>query len=169
MLVSRSPARRHVKGFTLIELITAIVVLAILVGLALPSFRSFVLNQRIRNASFDLMASLTLARSEAITRATTVSFTKGSTTWDQGWTVTDGTAPVIQNQEAYSGLSITDSASLGAVSYGKDGRPVVPAGTTDPRLTKFTVAPSVAISGVSCRIISVGLSGVPSSSVGACP
>ncbi|SEB14181.1 GspH/FimT family pseudopilin [Variovorax sp. YR216] len=162
MLVSRSSARRHVTGFTLIELITTVVVLAVLVGVALPSFRSFVINQRLRNASFDMMASLTLARSEAITRARTVSFTKGSTSWDKGWTVTDGTAPVIQNQEAYSGLSITDSASLGAVSYGKDGRAVT-------ANTKFTVAPSVAISGVSCRFISIGLSGVPSSSVGACP
>lgn len=162
MLVGRSHGGRNVRGFTLIELITTIVVLAILVGLALPSFRSFVANQRIRNASFDLMASLTLARSEAITRATTVSLTKGSSSWDQGWTVTDGSTPAAQVQQAYSGLSITDSASLSAVSYGKDGRAV----TTS---TTFTVAPAAAISGVKCRFVSIGLSGMPSSSVGACP
>lgn len=162
MLVSWGPSRRRVcGGFTLIELVTAIVVLAILVGLALPSFRSFIVNQRIRNASFDLMASLILARSEAISRARTVSLTKGSPTWDQGWTVTDGTTPVIQVQSAYNSLSITDSTVLAAVSYGKDGRTITAS-------TKFTIAPSVAISGVNSRCVSIGLSGMPSSSAGAC-
>jgi type IV fimbrial biogenesis protein FimT len=164
MLVSRNHCRRHPRGFTLIELVTAITVFAVLTTLALPNFRQFVANQRIRNVSFDLMAALTLARSEAITRATTISLLKGSTSWDQGWKVaTSPTDPApIQVQAAYSNLLITDSASLGAVSYGRDGR----ATTTS---TKFTIAPSTPMTGVNSRCISIGLSGVPSSSVGACP
>ncbi|VTU16765.1 type II secretion system protein H [Variovorax sp. SRS16] len=163
MLVSRGHRRRHARGFTLIELVTTITVMAVFAGLALPSFREFVANQRIRNVSFDLMASLTLARSEAVTRGIPVTLKQSSTSWDQGWKViaTDASNTIIQNQEAYKGLSITDSASLGAVSYGKDGRAVTAS-------TKFTVAPLITMTGVNSRCISIGLSGVPSSSMGAC-
>lgn len=169
MLVTRSHQRRHVRGFTLIELITAITVMAIFAGLALPSFREFVANQRIRNVSFDLMASLVLARSEAVTRSRnmTVAKTTAGTSWDKGWQVVDPSvgstdpAHLVQNQEGVKNLTITDSAALDVITYGKDGRTV----TTS---TKITIAPSTSMSGVSSRCISIGLSGVPSSSVGAC-
>jgi len=159
MLVSHG-SKHRARGFTLIELVTTVTVMAVLAGIALPSFRAFVANQRVRNVSFDLMAALTLARSQAVTRNGSVTLKKTGTAWDGGWTVTDGTN-TFQNQEAYKNLSITDSAGLAAVTYGKDGRAV----TTS---TKFTVAPSTSTSGVSSRCIAIGLSGVPSSTVGAC-
>ncbi|KQU85315.1 hypothetical protein ASC78_08155 [Variovorax sp. Root318D1] len=159
MLVGRR-SKLRAQGFTLIELVTTITVMAILAGLALPSFSAFVANQRIRNVSFDLMAALTLARSQAVTRNTSVSLQKVGTAWDGGWRVSDGTL-TFHNQEAYKNLSITDSQDLGAITYGKDGRTV----TTS---TKFTIAPSSEVSGVSSRCVSIGLSGVPSSSTGAC-
>lgn len=164
MLVSHRPRRRRAQGFTLIELVTAITMMAILAGLALPSFREFVANQRLRSASFDLMAALTLARSEAVTRNVNVSLAKATagTAWDKGWHVlAAGTTQPIQNQEALKNLTITDSAALDSITYGKDGRAL----TTS---TRFTIAPSTTISGVSSRCVSIGLSGVPSSSVGAC-
>jgi type IV fimbrial biogenesis protein FimT len=159
MLVGRR-SKLRTQGFTLIELVTTITVMAILAGLALPSFSAFVANQRIRNVSFDLMAAMTLARSQAVTRNTSVSLQKVGTDWDGGWRVSDGTL-TFHNQEAYKNLSITDSQDLGAITYGKDGRTV----TTS---TKFTIAPSSEVSGVSSRCVSIGLSGVPSSSTGAC-
>jgi type IV fimbrial biogenesis protein FimT len=165
MLVSQRDLRRRGRGFTLIELVTTITVMAILAGLALPSFRSFVVNQRLRNASFDLMATLTLVRSEAVTRGNNVSMTKTTAgpDWDQGWKVFDTAPPNVQLQlqDAYKNILITDSAGLDTITYGKDGRTVTAS-------TKFTVAPSTATNGVSSRCISIGLSGVPSSSVGAC-
>jgi type IV fimbrial biogenesis protein FimT len=159
MLVGRRSQHRS-RGFTLIELVTTITVMAILAGIALPSFSAFIASQRIRNVSFDLMAAITLARSQAVTRNGNVSLQKIGTAWDGGWKVSDGTL-TFHNQEAYKNLSITDSAGLGAITYGKDGRTVT-AGT------RFTIAPATAVSGVSARCVSIGLSGVPSSSTGAC-
>jgi len=159
MLVSRR-AKSCARGFTLIELVTTITIMTILAGIAVPSFSAFVANQRIRNVSFDLMAALTLARSQAVTRNTSVSLQKVGTDWDGGWRVTDGTLR-FHDQEAYKNLSITNSQGLSAITYGKDGRTV----TTS---TKFTIAPSPEMSGVSSRCVSIGLSGVPSSSTGAC-
>ena len=159
MLVGRR-LKLRARGFTLIELVTTITVMAILAGLALPSFSAFIANQRIRNVSFDLMAAITLARSQAVTRNTNVSLQRVGTEWDGGWRVTDGTLR-FHDQEAYKNLSITDSQGLGAITYGKDGRTVTAS-------TKFTIAPSPEVSGVSSRCVSIGLSGVPSSSTGAC-
>ncbi|HKX41945.1 MAG TPA: GspH/FimT family pseudopilin [Burkholderiaceae bacterium] len=160
MLVSRPRSPRRAAGFTLIELVTAITVMAILATLATPSFQVFVANQRIRNASFDLMATLSLVRSQAITLNANVDLQRTGSRWDAGWKVTDGTS-TFQLQEAYKNISITDSGSLAAVTYGRDGRTVT-AGT------RFTIAPSVAISGVTSRCVSLGLSGVPSSRQGPC-
>jgi type IV fimbrial biogenesis protein FimT len=160
MLVSRRRTRRHVRGFTLIELVTVITVMGVLAALALPSFSAFIANQRIRNVSFDLMAALTLARSEAVTRNRSVDLTKTGSAWDEGWEVKDSTN-VYQKQQAYKNLAMSDSADLDVITYGNDGRTL----TTS---TKFTVAPSATIAGVSSRCISIGLNGLPSSSMGAC-
>jgi type IV fimbrial biogenesis protein FimT len=106
------------------------------------------------------MAALTLARSEAVTRNRSVDLKRSGTSWDRGWTVEEGTR-TFHRQEAYKDLAISDSSGLGVITYGKDGRTV----TTS---TKFTIAPTTAIAGVSSRCISVGLNGLPSSSMGAC-
>ncbi len=162
MLVKKGPStlRRRTGGFTLIELVTVITIMAVLAGLAAPSFSSFIANQRIRNTSFDLMAALMLARSEAVTRNGNVSFVKAGDEWSAGWKVQVGGNDIL-NQQALNNLSITDSASLGTITYGKDGR-------TSTGSTRFTIAPASEMSGVSSRCISISTSGLPSSRVGAC-
>src|SRR5688572_26386195 len=67
--VSNSPAQR---GFTLLELMVTLAVMAILIALALPSFRDVSMNLRMSGLVSDLMADLALARSEAIKRNLTV-------------------------------------------------------------------------------------------------
>lgn len=150
------------RGFTLIELIFTITVMAVLASLAAPSFREFITTQRIRNASFDLMAALTLVRSEAITRNASVGLLRSGSTWDGGWKVSaDGGTTALLNQQAYSGLTITDSAALSQITYGKDGRSTTAS-------TKFTIAPATAMRGVTSRCVAIGLSGVPSTRMGGC-
>ena len=160
MRVGRRRTRRHVRGFTLIELVTVITVMGVLAAIALPSFRAFVANQRIRNVSFDLMAALTLARSEAVTRNRSVDLAKTGSAWDEGWEVKDS-VNVFHRQQAYKNLAISDSSDLDVITYGKDGRTV----TTS---TKFTIAPSATTAGDNSRCISIGLSGLPASSMGGC-
>jgi type IV fimbrial biogenesis protein FimT len=67
--ISGSGAQR---GFTLIELMVTVAVLAILVMLAAPSFRNAIMNVRMSAQVNDLMSDLALARSEAIKRNLTV-------------------------------------------------------------------------------------------------
>jgi type IV fimbrial biogenesis protein FimT len=61
-----SRANRGSLGFTLIELMIALALAGVIVGLALPSARAFVRNDRLASASNDLLRSFQHARSEAI-------------------------------------------------------------------------------------------------------
>jgi type IV fimbrial biogenesis protein FimT len=56
------------RGFTLIELMVALAVMAIVLGFAVPGFQSMVNSNRLAGASNELMASLQTARMEAIRR-----------------------------------------------------------------------------------------------------
>lgn len=95
-----STTRRHVRerGFSLIELMVTIAVVAILLGVALPSFAETLARNRIASTANDLMAGMNLARLEAIRRNATagVCASKSGTacdggTWDTHWVVFVGT------------------------------------------------------------------------------
>ena len=87
--------RHKQPGFTLIELIITLAIAAILMAVAIPSFQSFVLNNRISAQANDFMASIGLTRSEAVKRATRVTICKSANgtscatagSWAQGWIV----------------------------------------------------------------------------------
>jgi type IV fimbrial biogenesis protein FimT len=87
------------QGFTLIELMVTVAVLAILLGLAAPSFRETLLNSKTATQTNDLVAALNLAKSEANKRGFAVSVcaardanrdscrTANPGDWSNGWLV----------------------------------------------------------------------------------
>src|SRR4030066_1839600 len=66
------PNFRQSFGFTLIELVVAMAVAAILVVVAVPNLRSFIQNGRLITQTNDRVGDLGLARSEAIKRRANV-------------------------------------------------------------------------------------------------
>lgn len=90
---SRRAMASRVQGFTLIELMVTIAIAAILAGLAVPSFRELIANNRLKSHISALHTSLLQARSEAIKRNGRVVLCKSAdgascTTagnWQQGW------------------------------------------------------------------------------------
>ncbi len=66
------PTTKQQRGVTLLELMTALAVAAILVSVGTPALRDMTIRQRISGAAQDLHIDLALARNEAVTRATNV-------------------------------------------------------------------------------------------------
>lgn len=88
----------HDFGFTIVELIVAMAVAAILLGLAVPSFQETIRNNRMAANVNEFVGALNLARSEAIKRGMPVTVCKDggggaacnpppAAQWEQGWIV----------------------------------------------------------------------------------
>ncbi len=124
------PASR-IRGFTLIEIIVATAVLAILASLSIPMYTTTVAVNRTRAAAYSLVSALTYARSEAVKRNATVSVAPVATGWKDGWTVRSGAVTLTQNEPAPA-LAVT--GPVAGVSYLPTGR------LTTPGIVLFTIS-----------------------------
>jgi len=148
--------KRTQRGFTLIEMMVTVTIIAVMLGVGVPSFRNFIAGQKVKSASHDLMTALVLARSEAIKRNADVTVAPVTAdTWVSGWTVKAApSATTVHEQQALSGVTVTQAPST--VVYKANGRPTV--------ASKFEVAGASAT-----KCVKVDLTGIPSSQSGACP
>jgi type IV fimbrial biogenesis protein FimT len=103
-------AQRNQAGFTLIELMVVLMIVAVTLVLAGPGFNDANLNTRLKAYSNALVSSVYLARGEAIKRnvpmrvcvSTDGSTCAGSGDWEQGWVVLDPNDVVIEQQQPLS-------------------------------------------------------------------
>lgn len=76
------------RGFTLIELMTAIAIAAVLLLVAVPSFVKFQRNSELTSATNSFVGALNVARGEAMKRGmNSMIIPNTGTDWDSGWTV----------------------------------------------------------------------------------
>lgn len=105
MLVSRCSRRAVAPGYTALELLVALALTALVLGLAAPSLDSLVARQRLRAASYDLLTDLTLARSESLKRGGPVDLAPAGQDrhWGAGWIVSTGPGQVIAQRPPLGG------------------------------------------------------------------
>ncbi|MBN6113716.1 GspH/FimT family pseudopilin [Xanthomonas bonasiae] len=119
------------RGFTLVELMVTVAVLAIIMALAFPSFTMLIRSNRLTSTANELVAALQASRSEAVRLNGGVSLCRsddGSTCasggdWTHLLTVTrDGT--VLRTTTLRTGLSVSSpalDASGDKITFGADG------------------------------------------------
>lgn len=106
-------------GYTLLEAMVTLVILSILVGIGVPSFRALIVNQQVRGASFDLSTTLLYARAEAARRANNVTVAAIDGDWRKGWQITGGGA-VLQRHAALSNVDVATNYS--SIVFNRSGR-----------------------------------------------
>lgn len=149
------PVRSMQRGFTLQELMIVVAMLAVILGLAVPNLSTFIINQRVRNAAFDLTSALLLARSEATKRNADVVIAQNAGGWHQGWTITTVTADgvkTLMQHDAVADIAVT--TAVADITFRHTGR-LVP-GLGNPM---FTVDANPSKPGVSPRCLLVDASG----------
>ncbi len=133
-------ANRRFKGFSLVEVLTVVALIAVFLGLAAPSLRDMVQINKVSSDVGTFLADLKFARSEAIKtgRAVSVCATSNGTsclasnTWHSGWIVfhdpnSSGTIDqtsdvVLRYRKSLSGSSTLVAApELSAVTFGRMG------------------------------------------------
>ena len=132
---------RSIRAFTLIEMIVTVVVVAIIMTMAVPSFNSHIQNSRAIATANNLFFALKLARSEAIKRAVSVSvcpagnvnFTACGSDWTQGWLVfvnsdensvfqNNTVEPLIRSEQVTgSNYTITPLPNTSVITFNSSG------------------------------------------------
>lgn len=135
-LLVRSTHRQ--RGFSLLELMAALAVAALILGVGVPSFTTTVKDATIVSSANRLLSDMHHARSLAVTRNQRVTIcptTNGSacntTNWAQGWLVfvdpnNDGALnsgePIERVSEGTPGMSLQAFAFTNAITFRPNGR-----------------------------------------------
>ena len=130
---------RHSAGFTMIEVVVVMSIVAILLVIGVPSFKYMTTANRISSEVNGLIGDMQFARAEGIKEghqvivcATTDGATcNNSSTWQGGWVVcsdfnNDGTCdagdPVFRVQKAFTSTdTFTASGNTSAVLFNREG------------------------------------------------
>lgn len=163
------------KGFTLIEMVVTVAVVAILLTVALPSFNESIARNRIVSEVNGFIAAASLARSEAIRRNLTTGVCASNNastcggTWANGWIVwvdadQDG-IPDAGEALRTSAFSAQDTVTGVTVDirFNRRGRRVLPVAG----VVQIALQPTQCVAG-QARTISMNATGAVSVATTAC-
>ena len=121
-------------GISIVELVVSLAVVAILATTGVPAFSSFVQSNRLNESSFDMLATINLARTEAVKRRTRVLLCRSAdptlstpscggsaNTWTTGWLVFasgDSNSTYDAGTDSLLGIGLVDSSNVTVITNG---------------------------------------------------
>lgn len=158
---------RRERGFTLIEMMVVVIIIGILGVMGFPAMTRMLSSQAVRSTTYDLFADLVYARSEAITRGTTVTLqSPGGTDWKQGWNITEAAGGTTLRSQGLIDRKILMTGPA-AITFDRTGR------AQNAAALQFDIRPdtsneSAAVQSQQRRCVKLDPSGRPRSYEGVC-
>jgi len=161
------------SGFSLVEMMVAVAIIAILATVAIPASQNMIIQSRLSSQTNDLVGAIQAARGEAIKRNQQIRFCRtasadgtdcaGAGRWEF-WIVVNTANTVLRRGSINSELRLTSTLNLGRLTFIPSGTNSVTTGNDSLTLCSPTG------SGNTARLITVGLGGRTSISktTGAC-
>lgn len=174
MVIMSNPCRRA-SGFTVLEVMIVLVIAGIAMSIAAPGMKSMINNQKMKSATFELVATTMMARSEAIkwggASSATISIRAPSDNFSSnGWCIVftsssacDTSSPgdaVMQIIKPPSGVTFTYQGTAAPITFNRSGR------LTGGVAVKIQVADDQAFAPTYC--VTIDTNGNASTKVGVC-
>jgi type IV fimbrial biogenesis protein FimT len=158
---------RHQRGITLFEMLIVMAVAAILMAIAVPSYKYVTTSNRIAAEVNGLLGDLQFARSEAIKEGLTITVcistdqltcATGTTAWASGWIVkSPSLSTPLRAQPTFAGTdTLTPSTSIASIAFNREG---FSTGTAGGAFLALHATPATA---PSTRCLSISLVGLMS-------
>ncbi|TAL87569.1 MAG: prepilin-type N-terminal cleavage/methylation domain-containing protein [Rhodanobacter sp.] len=123
---------RDQRGFTLVELMITLAVAVVLIMIAVPSFRAITLSSKLTTTANDMVASLNVARMEAIKRNANIQFCSdlaanntsdplGTQCGTQAGAVVAATGPDVRAATVGLSSPLRLNGNIVAIRYGGQG------------------------------------------------
>lgn len=118
------------RGFTIIELLTAMAILAIVAALALPFYNNIMEGARITSTTNDIVEAITMARSEAVRQRQIVRVAPtDGVNWANGWSVFDAADTNLGQFDAVPpSVTVTPSTAFVSIQFQPSGMRVIDVG-----------------------------------------